>query len=168
MKLAHFISVFAGIASAIDVYNHQGTNCGGAYSLCVGLPPDFCCGVINSYQSVAFLGIPTNWNLELRAHGGGQCATLFSRRNHFGSTNACLSGGIITGGGYSFRNVKRGVIDAPETKCVKPNEVGFADGVKYDLTLLDVTAGDQILEIVGTGGSSTDVPVEYIAGKISV
>jgi len=117
--------------------------------------------------------IPINWNLELRAHYSrgfqqGYCGAINQRRNHGGSDNACLSGnGVITGGGYSFRNVKRNTIAASEQKCVKPNEVGFADGVKYNLTLLDEAAADKILEIVGTGGSSADVPAAYAAGKIA-
>lgn len=50
---------------------------------------------------------------------------------------------------------------------MKPNRVGFTDGVKYDLTLLDDAAGDKILEIIGAGGLSTDVPGIYDAGKIT-
>lgn len=116
--------------------------------------------------------IPSDWNLELRAHysrgpGQGYCGAINQRRNHRGPSYACLSGnGVISGGGYSFLNRKRDAIAGPEQKCVKPNEVGFADGVRYDLTLLDEAAADKILEIAGANGSSADVPAEFDAGKI--
>lgn len=51
---------------------------------------------------------------------------------------------------------------------MKPNKVGFADGVRYNLALLNETAADEILEILGAGGSSTDVPVAYSAAKIEL
>lgn len=123
--------------------------------------------IITTIKHSPTIGIPTNWNLELRAHNGGECRGLFYTQNHYGSTNACLSGGIITGGGYGFRNVKRNAIAPTEGQCAKPNEVGFADGVRYNLTLLDAAAADKVLEILGTGGVSADVPAEFDIGKIA-
>jgi len=53
---------------------------------------------------------------------------------------------------------------AKETKCGdvrRPDEVGFADGVKYDLHLLDEEAGNEILAILAAGGSSADVSAAH-------
>jgi hypothetical protein len=57
---------------------------------------------------------------------------------------------------------------AAVSKCEayqRPNEVGFSDGVKYDLTRLDEAAGDELMAIIGTGGSSAEVPASFDSAK---
>lgn len=134
---------------------------------------------MSNYFSIAFLGIPTNWNLNLRAYLGGTCARVQQSRNHLGTTFACLqqSQSAITGGQYSFNGKKRDIIELDEPEqCVdtgnkcdgiqRPNEVGFEDGVKYDLTLLDEAAADEILAIIATGGTSAEVAAAHSVAKI--
>lgn len=178
MRLTKFLPLSVGTAAAIDIYVNTGENCSGSYSLCTNIPPNLCCGVVVNYSSVAFLGVPTNWNLNIRAHKNGVCNAMLQSRNVVGSTHYCLSQrGAVTGGGYSFVNSKkRDELDAleqcsaPLNKCEgyqRPNEVGFTDGVKYDLTRLDEAAGDEILAIMGTHGSSAEVPATYDIAKIT-
>lgn len=178
MRLTQFLSLFVGSAAAIDIYIHMGESCSAEYSLCTNVPPNICCGVVVNYSSVAFLGIPTNWNLNLRSHKNGICNVLHLSHNVLGVDHYCLwqRGATITGGGYSFNSKKRDELDTPEqcsaalNKCEgyqRPNEVGFKDGVKYDLTRLDEAAGDEILAIIGSRGSSAEVPAIYDIARIT-
>src|SRR5690242_2316597 len=67
------LAVYVGTAAAIDVYISSGYDCQGSYSLCRNLPPNECCGVVHNFATLAFLGIPTNWDLELRSHKKYEC-----------------------------------------------------------------------------------------------
>jgi len=110
------------------------------------------------------------------------------QHNYLGVDHACLyaSGGYtaVTGGGYSFnsspspkKNKKRGHL-APPKQCAaasvsrceayqRPNEVGFGDGVRYDLFRLDEAAGDELMDIIATVGSSAEVPASFDGAKIT-
>lgn len=179
MRLSQLLHLLAGTAAAIDVYIHENLDCQGNYSLCEALPPNQCCGVHVNYRSVAFLGIPTSWNLNLRAHKNGLCDKIGWQENHSNVNHACLyaPGGAtpVTGAGYSFNSKKR-VDIAPTEECAaaskceahqRPNKVGFGDGVTYDLTGLDEAAADELLAIIGTGGSSAEVPASFGSALIT-
>jgi hypothetical protein len=174
MHPIHFLSLLAGTAAAIDIYLHPETHCRGSYSLCTNVPPNICCSVINRWGSVAFLGIPRDWNLNLRAHKPPNCGPVGWMQNVLGVDHACLFAPgdrtPVSGGGYSFNNKKRDGNDAPIEQCdanlplskcqayQRPNEVGFEDGTRYDLTLMNEAAGDELIAIVENGGTSADVP----------
>ncbi|KAK4455378.1 hypothetical protein QBC34DRAFT_67309 [Podospora aff. communis PSN243] len=178
MHPVHFLSFLAGTAAAIDIYLHPELHCRGSYSLCTNVPPGICCSVVVRYGSVAFLGIPRNWNLHLTAYKPPNCGPWGWKQDVLGVDHACLfaPGGYtpVSGGIYTFKNKKRDAIEEPfEPMCdanlplsecqayQRPNEVGFEDGTKYDLTLMDETAGDELMAIVGNGGTSADVPVSF-------
>lgn len=65
MKYTQILLALAVTVSAIDTYFHLGENCDGPSLVCTNTNPGFCCTASGS-NSVAWRGIPTNWNIKVK------------------------------------------------------------------------------------------------------
>ncbi|PVH91971.1 hypothetical protein DM02DRAFT_702041 [Periconia macrospinosa] len=142
MKYLQVLLGLAATVSAIDIKLHSSNNCGGGlYAYCTNWGPDSCCGQnIAAYLSVGFYAIPTNWNVETRAHTGGFCAgTRYVLGPQHRST-VCISepDGIarFTGAGYGFTSRKAVSTEASATDC-RPDGLVLDDGTNYALAALN-------------------------------
>jgi hypothetical protein len=133
MKFFATLLTLVAVASAIDLYGHSDTNCGGNYGVCSNMEPNRCCGA--SGGSVAARGIPIGWRVEVRSYTGGACTNLAQIIGNGASQSfVCVRGGFFTGVGYNFYGRKRddGAVD--QSECAKPDTLVLTDGTQYDLT----------------------------------
>ncbi|KAK0657016.1 hypothetical protein B0T16DRAFT_400731 [Cercophora newfieldiana] len=149
MKLLQLLPALVVAVAAVDVRFWPEPGCGGGYHIiCTNLNPNRCCGIARDnweWLSIMFYGIDPNWNINYRAHGGGNCNTLvYSETVTFG-TYWCLGHSrdrTLTGAGYSFVG-KRSVGDEDQ-ECARADTLVFDDGSKYNLTALDDGAFDSM------------------------
>ena len=138
MHFSHLLLGLVASASAIDVYFHESNDCSGAATICTGLSPNLCC--TGNSPTVAYRGVPTNWQLNAQGMSGGGCRTPKWLAEFRGQSWVCMaisSRENYTGSYYWFVSRRR----AEETSCtesVKPDTLVLADGVtKYDIVGLD-------------------------------
>ena len=154
MKSLHLLPALVAAVAAVDVRIWPQTGCSGSYHvICTNLNPNICCAATPNdnwdWHSAAFYGINPNWNINYRAHGGGNCNRLvLSQTVNFG-TFWCLGEGndviTVSGAGYSFVGKKRTVGDESQTEaCQRVDILVLEDGSKYNLTGLDDGAFENV------------------------
>ncbi|KAK0105267.1 hypothetical protein ONS95_004347 [Cadophora gregata] len=177
MKVLNIILGFTASVSAIDIGLRNWGNCdsrGGGW-VCTNYNPNVCCGIPSgSVSSVVFYAVPTNWNLEVRGHEGGNCARTRTTDSLFGGTEKCLNSGPYTGAGYGFRGKKRGTEEGACSqtvgKCtstVMPDVLFLGDGQKYNIVNMDQGLIDELAELANNGSGVADVPEVFKAFEIA-
>lgn len=113
--------------------------------------------------SVAFYGVPTNWNIEVRGHSqleinGARCGFQKSKQNLSGGTYACLTARGYTGGGWGFLGKKR---DAAVQNCTswrRPDVFVLEDQTKYNIADMEDSLLEELIAIGTNGTAVADVP----------
>jgi hypothetical protein len=149
--IAGLVTANAITVSAIDVYFWiDSDTCHGGLSLqCGGLNPGSCCS-INGYDgaySVSFMGIPTDWRLDLVGYREFSCKTLQAAVGVGSITNYCMKSTPghrdLKSAKYAFSAKKRDTEDllsidnSGDQKCTQPNIMQIADGTQFSLVDLD-------------------------------
>ncbi|KAH6646137.1 hypothetical protein BKA67DRAFT_696035 [Truncatella angustata] len=168
MQVPQLLLGLFATASAIDIYLHFDSNCGGSNSaVCTNKNPDDCCAGSTGdiFPSVGFRGIPTDWQLQCRGHSGGNCNNLRQVSPAVNTNFVCLNSGPFSGGGYSIVNGKRAE-GANGGASHLPDTLLFGDGAKYNITDLEETPLTQILTIAASGLDSATVPEEFDVYKL--
>ncbi len=137
MRFPQILLGLVAPASAIDIYLHFSGGCTGNAAVCTEYNPDTCCQGSSGdiFPSVAFMGIPTFWNLDCRGYSGGNCNAVREIQPASNTNLVCLNSGFFSGRGYGFRNQKRA--DGAVEGCEKPDILLFEDGGKYNITGLE-------------------------------
>jgi len=137
MQYLPALLTLAAAASAIDIRLHTDLHCNtvGVWAYCTNWGPNSCCGVDDAaYLSVAFVAIPTNWNVETRAYTGGFCKNQRIVDSPEHANTVCLhdQDGVarMTGGGYGFTNRKSTLGASSPDEC-RPDGLVLEDGTNY-------------------------------------
>lgn len=148
----HFTSIIFGLiasVSAIDIYFHNSGDCSGAAAVCSNANPNFCC--TGNSPTVAYRGVPTNWNIDALGFSNGGCGSPKWTAQLRGQNWVCMtvnSRPNYTGSYYYFAGRKR----AADTTCegsVAPDTLVLADGVtKYDIAGLDEARVEELVSAV--------------------
>ena len=148
----HFTPFLLGLVasvSAIDIYFHNSGDCSGAAAVCSNANPNFCC--TGNSPTVAYRGVPTNWNIDALGFSNGGCGSPKWTARLRGDNWVCMtvnSRPNYTGSYYYFASRKR----AEDTTCegsVAPDTLVLADGVtQYDIVGLDEAKVEELVSTV--------------------
>ncbi|KAK1484635.1 hypothetical protein CTAM01_12879 [Colletotrichum tamarilloi] len=145
-----FLGLIATV-SAIDIYGYKNNEkCGGGdYIVCTNANPNDCCvrSSGDTFRSIGFRAIPTNWRIIGRAFSGGDCKNVKYVAQSNGAQNVCCGGSTYSGGNYVFASKKRDESATEDGTCAasaggctsvaKGNLMVFENGPKYNMTGLD-------------------------------
>lgn len=131
-------------AAAINIAFYNTRNCasGTAEFVCVNVARNQCCDPRGrSFNSMEFQQVSTSQNIELRSYRGGGCTTRSGTSSSRGRSTICfVREPPYTGAGYG-NNVRRRDEtdegdDTADEECMRPQELAFADGARFNLTSL--------------------------------
>ncbi|KAI3528360.1 hypothetical protein CABS01_07561 [Colletotrichum abscissum] len=168
-----FLGLIATV-SAIDIYGYKNNEkCGGGdYIVCTNANPNDCCvrSSGDTFRSIGFRAIPTNWRIIGRAFSGGDCKNVKYVAQSNGAQNVCCGGSTYSGGNYVFASKKRDESATEDGTCAasaggctsvaKGNLMVFENGPKYNMTGLDDALYTEL-----NGGSSDEIPAKFDAYK---
>lgn len=146
MQITAVLLGLVASVSAIDAYFHNSNDCSGAAAVCTNINPNFCC--TGNSPTVAYRGVPTNWNINAQGFSNGGCGSPKWLAELRGQNWVCMSVNSrpnYTGTFYWFAGRKRAENSACEGE-VKPDTLVLADGTtKYDIVGLDDAKVDELV-----------------------
>ncbi|KAK1561553.1 uncharacterized protein LY79DRAFT_191834 [Colletotrichum navitas] len=133
-------------AAALHINLYTSTNCNGPFFMCVNWTRNTCCDPnypSRRFVSVEFTNLDRSRDWELRVYNGGGCTRRTATDGSGGRSSVCfVREPPYTGAGWGNfnreRDVEGGDDDAP-VGCRRPQELGFPDGARFNLTFLSRT-----------------------------
>ncbi|PVH98079.1 hypothetical protein DM02DRAFT_730096 [Periconia macrospinosa] len=158
-------------AAAVNIAFYTSGNCANAYFVCVNQSRDSCCDPFIDdvrYNSMEFQQLGTSQNVQLRSYDRGGCSRRTATSASNGRRTVCfVREPPYTGGGYGGFNLKRNAVEGggADAECIRPQELGFPDGTKFNLTSLSDVDYAKIAKL--SLEIPSDVPEQFQQLKIT-
>jgi hypothetical protein len=164
MKLFHIISILSVVhaVSTVDLYfwppRSDCTSGSGTTWVCTNMNPTDCCthspNSNGKVRSISFLGIPTDWRLNLGVYYEADCKNLQAavqiQRGTFYCFSAPYGESVLKSGSYDFPARKRALESTSLTagaakECRRPDIMRLADGTEFSLAALNDKAYNDLV-----------------------